>query len=253
MDGIRQAGGDFGQSIRMARAEDESGPALGEQFRGRRADTAARALLAGISSTWYTYLEQGRDIRVSDQVLDALARTLRLDRYEREHLFHLSGHEPVLPDGEVLAPEVAAVPSLLGPNPAYLIDGTYEVLSHNAAAAERFPHVVESRNFARWVFLDPVAREVLVDWEPEARGLLARLRGTAGRHPGDPRFTRLVEDLHACPEVREWWPRHEVESRGGGRKRLRVGGQVVEYAYTAFHVAGEPEQTLVIYADPRPG
>lgn len=227
---------------------------------GRRRTPGLRreelALLAGMSATWYTYLEQGRDIRASDQVLDALARALCLDAHERGHLFRLAGHAPAAeePGPDPLDPEVAAVPLLLQPHPAYVIDGTYDVLSHNPATERVFPGLVTAAgrppNFVRWTFLEPRAREVLVDWEPEARGLLARVRTLTGAHPGDPRIGRLVDELHeGSSEVREWWPRFEVEARSGGRKRLRSpDGGVVTYAYTAFHVAGRLEQTLVIYA-----
>ncbi|GAA2313957.1 helix-turn-helix transcriptional regulator [Streptomyces kunmingensis] len=226
---------------------------------GRRRTPGLRreelALLAGMSATWYTYLEQGRDIRASDQVLDAIAAALRLAPHEREHLLQLAGRVPAAGEAvpESLAPEVAAVPQLLQPHPAYVIDGTYDVLSHNRAAEDMFPCLFTGGerppNFVRWVFLEPVAREVLVDWEPEARGLLARVRTLAGGHPGDARYARLVEELHqGSPEVREWWPRFEVMARRGGHKRLRPPGREVRtYAYTAFHVAGNAEQTLVIY------
>ncbi|MFE5541234.1 helix-turn-helix transcriptional regulator [Streptomyces sp. NPDC056492] len=229
---------------------------------GRRRTPGLRreelALLAGMSATWYTYLEQGRDIRASDQVLDALADALRLDAHERDHLFRLAGRAPAAEEAGPgpVAPEVAAVPLLLQPHPAFLIDVTYDVLSHNPATERVFPGLVTGDgrrpNFARWTFLEPRAREVLVDWEPEARGLLARVRSLAGAHPGDPRFGRLVGELHeGSAEVRDWWPRFEVEARGGGHKRLRSpDGGVVTYAYAAFHAAGRPEQTLVIYAAP---
>ncbi|AOR30718.1 transcriptional regulator [Streptomyces fodineus] len=230
---------------------------------GRRRTPGLRreelALLAGISATWYTYLEQGRNIRASDQVLEALAAVLQLDRHERDHLFRLAGHAPAAePEApEPLPAEVAAVPLLLQPHPAYIIGGTYDVLSCNQAADELFPRLTTPAdlpaNFARWVFLEPAARDVLVDWEPEARGLLARLRTLAGRHPGDVRYTRLIDELNAgSPHVRAWWPQYDVQARHGGRKRLRTPGRgTVDFAYTAFHLAEQPEQTLVIYSDGR--
>ena len=226
---------------------------------GRRRTPGLRreelAVLAGISATWYTYLEQGRDVQASDQVLGAIAVALGLDPSEKDHLFRLAGRAPAEAPEETLPDEVAAVPGLLGPNPAYVIGATYDVLSHNAAAAELFPNLQANQpNFARWVFTDQESRHVLLDWEPEARGLLARLRTLAGRHPGDARFTRLIDELHeASQEVRSWWPHHEVQAQGSGRKRLRhqrLGA--VDYAYTAFHLAEQPAQTFVIYADPRP-
>lgn len=228
---------------------------------GRRRTPGLRreelALLAGISATWYTYLEQGRKIRASEQVLNALAAALRLDRHERDHLLQLAGHASAAEAGEHerLTAEARAVPLLLQPHPAYIIGGTYDVLSHNQAARELFPGLVTEAdrpaNFARWVFLEPVARDILIDWEPEARGLLGRLRTLAARHSDDPRYTRLIEDLHeGSPQVRDWWPQYEVQARHSGRKRLRHPQRgAVDYAYTAFHLAEQPEQTLVVYAD----
>lgn len=226
---------------------------------GRRRTPGLRreelAVLAGISATWYTYLEQGRDVQASDQVLGAIAAALALDPSEKDHLFRLAGRTPADEVEETLPAEVAAVPGLLQPNPAYIIGPTYDVLAHNEAAAELFPVLQgEHPNFVRWTFTDPQARHVVIDWEPEARGLLARLRTLTGRYPGDARFTRLIDELHeASQEVRSWWPRHDVQAQHSGRKRLRhqeLGA--VDYAYTAFHLAEQPGQTLVIYADPRP-
>ncbi|MEV5570049.1 helix-turn-helix transcriptional regulator [Spirillospora sp. NPDC052269] len=226
---------------------------------GRRRTPGLRreelALLAGISATWYTYLEQGRDIRASDQVLGSLARVLRLDRHERDHLFRLAGHTDRAEPDEPLPDEVAAIPRLLEPNPAYIIDAAYDVLARNRAAEELFPMLTarSPANFVRWVFLEPESRRTLLDWEPEARGLLARLRTIAGRGPGHPRLDRLVEELHeGSPEARAWWPRYDVQDRHGGRKRLRrPDGTAADYAYTAFHLAERPDHTLVIYSAPR--
>ncbi|RXS73130.1 XRE family transcriptional regulator [Streptomyces sp. TM32] len=216
------------------------------------------AFLAGISATWYTYLEQGREIRASEQVLTALAEALRLDRHERAHLLQLAGHVAAAESEahEPLKNEVAAIPLLLQPNPAYIIGGNYDVLGHNRAADALFPRLLGNEaerpaNFVRWMFLEPVARDVVVDWEPEARGLLARLRTQAGRHPADPRYTRLIDELtEGSPEARSWWRQYEVQARHSGHKRLRHPARgPVEYAYTAFHLAEQPDQTLVVYVD----
>jgi len=224
---------------------------------GRRRTPGLRreelAVLAGISATWYTYLEQGRDVQASDQVLGAISAALRLDRSEKDHLFRLAGRAPADEAEDALPAEAAAVPALLQPNPAYLVNATYDVVAHNEAAAELFPVLEgEEPNFARWVFADPEARHVVIDWEPEARALLARLRALAARYPA--RFAGLIDELHeASPQVRTWWPRHDVQAQHSGRKRLRhrrLGA--VDYAYTAFHLAEQPDHTLVIYADPHP-
>lgn len=215
------------------------------------------AVLAGISATWYTYLEQGRDVRASDQVLHALAGALGLDGSEEDHLFRLAGRTPAQPrEAARLSTEIAAVPGLLGDHPAYVMDATYDVLSHNDAAAELFENLAAAGwNLARWTFAFEESRRIVVDWEPEARHLLARLRTLAGRHPGDDRFEQLVGELHEVSrEVRDWWPRQEVRAqRLAGRKRLRHPGLgPLDYAYTAFHPAERPDQTLVIYSDARP-
>ena len=222
---------------------------------GRRRTPGLRreelALLAGISATWLTYLEQGRDVRPSGQVLDALARALRLNGAEEEHLHRLAGgrRAPEEDTLEEAAPEVAGIPALLGDNPAYVTGICYDVLACNDAAAEWFRGIGPGANVVRWTFTEPAAREVLVDWEREARTILARLRAIAGRHPGHQRVTRLVAELtEASPEVREWWPRHDIQFSHAGHKRFRhprLG--VVTIAHAAFHVAERPEQTLVVY------
>ncbi|OHV45366.1 transcriptional regulator [Parafrankia colletiae] len=243
-----------------ARRERLTPAEVGLPHTGRRRTPGLRreelALLAGMSATWYTYLEQGRDVRPSEQVLTALASALRLGRAERDHLFYLAGSSPGgLPGAagatEQLPAEVSAVPLLLQPYPAYIIGRSYDVLSHNPAVSTLFPGLIETAtpNFARWVFTAPVAREVVVDWEPEAQGLLARLRTLAARHPTDAAVSALVAELReASPEVRAWWPRYDVQERHSGRKRLRNSdGRTRDYAYTAFHLADQPDQTLVIY------
>ncbi|GHF38801.1 transcriptional regulator [Amycolatopsis bartoniae] len=221
---------------------------------GRRRTPGLRreelALLAGISATWYTYLEQGRDVRPSDQVLGALARALRLSDPERDHLFRLANGERT--PQEPAPGQAAAVPLLLQPNPAYLTGPRYDVLGWNPAAAELFPGIDAAPNLARWVFTSPFARDVLTDWELVARGLLARLRAAAGRHPGDPLFAALVRELRAAsPEADAWWPRYDIQAAQAGTKRVRhprLGPLTL--AHSAFHPAGQPEHTLVVYALP---
>jgi hypothetical protein len=187
-------------------------------------------------------------------VLDALARALRLSDAEREHLRRLAGGGAARVEDapEEAGPEVAGVPALLGDNPAYVTGLSDDVLAANDAATELFRPLAPGTNIVRWMFTDPAAREVLVDWEPEARNVLARLRAIAGRHPGHPRVTRLVAELtETSAEVRAWWPRYDVRFSHAGRKRLRhprLGPITVSHA--AFHVADRPEQTLVVYRLP---
>lgn len=246
-----------------SRRERTDPAAAGVPITGRRRTPGLRreelALLAGISATWLTYLEQGRDVHPSGQVLDALARALRMTEAEQEHLRRLAaeagtpGRDGVEPDiVEQAAPEVAGVPALLGENPAYVTGFCYDILALNDAAAELFRAIEPKGNVVRWMFTEPAAREILLDWEQEARHILGRLRAVAGRHPDHPRVTGLVADLTAAsPEVRQWWPRYDIQFSRAGHKRVRhprLGEITVTHA--AFHVAERPEQTLVVYRLP---
>lgn len=167
-------------SFLRARRERSSPADVGLPCSSRRRTPGLRreelATLAGISTTWYTFLEQGRDVRPSPQVLTAIADALRLNEPERAHLVTIAANDS-LPVGDVesLAPEVADVPKLLEPNPAYVTGSSYDLLAWNDAAVELFTGATDGANpnLARWIFLDPVARDVLPDWPIVAQGLLA--------------------------------------------------------------------------------
>ena len=214
------------------------------------------AQLAGVSTTYYTFLEQGRDVRPSRQVVTALAGALRLSSAERAHLFQLAGITPAADDqaqAETVAPVVGAMVDRLDPFPAYLKGRRWDVLAANRAARALFAdwpaRALGDRNKVWWMFTDPAARKVYVDWEREASDMLARFRAAAARRLDDPDFTDLIERLHqASPEVRSWWPRYEVEPVGGGPKHLHhpaLGN--VAFQHAVLQVADRPEQMLVYF------
>jgi transcriptional regulator with XRE-family HTH domain len=213
------------------------------------------AQLADISTTYYTFLEQGRDVRPSEQVLDALGRALRLTPAERAHLHDLVyGARPVGPAGpEMLLPSVAALVARLDPWPAYVTGRRFDILASNRAArilwADWPAGPPEERNVLWWTFLDPAARQVLVDWESVARAELARLRAASARHPADPGFGVLVARLQAgSAEARRWWPEHDVVPLSSGVKRIRHPALgVVEFHHVVLQVADDPEQKLVAF------
>jgi transcriptional regulator with XRE-family HTH domain len=226
----------------------------------RRRTTGLRreevAQLAGVSTTYYTFLEQGRDVRPSRQVVAALAGALRLSSAERAHLFQLAGITPAADDqaqAETVDPVVGAMVDRLDPFPAYLKGRRWDVLAANRAARALFANwparTPGDRNKVWWMFTDPAARKVYVDWEREASDMLARFRAAAARRLDDPDFTDLIERLHqASPEVRSWWPRYEVEPVGGGTKHLHhpaLGD--VAFQHTVLQVADRPEQMLVYF------
>jgi transcriptional regulator with XRE-family HTH domain len=215
------------------------------------------ALLAGISATWYTYVEQGRDVRVSESVLGSLARVLNLNPYERAHLFVLAGY--AAPDDAESAAEKADPPLLqlldqVEPSPAYIVGAHSDLLGWNRSAAALFRGFdelpEERRNLLWWAFAMPEAHEILVDWEREARGLLARQRAAAARQPDDPRRTAVVEAVFAVdPQARDWWSRHDVQASRSGTKSLRhprLG--VLTLNHTVLIPAESAEQRLVVYS-----
>jgi transcriptional regulator with XRE-family HTH domain len=214
------------------------------------------AQLAGISTTYYTFLEQGRDLHPSRQVLEALARALRLTPAERDHI-HALAHllpAPAVPGAaEVLMPAVSALVERLDPHPTYVTGRYWDVLAANRAARALWTDwpalPAEHRNILWWTFTDPAARTILVDWEAEAAAQLARFRSAASRHPEDPAFRVLIERLQrSSPEVRAWWPRHDVAPLGSGSKRLRhpVLGDL-DLHHVVLQVADDPEQKVVTF------
>jgi transcriptional regulator with XRE-family HTH domain len=213
------------------------------------------AQLADISTTYYTFLEQGRDVRPSHQVLDALAGALLLTAAERAHLVELVHGSAASADraADILAPEVATIVDRLDPWPAYVTGRSWDVLASNRACrmlwADWPALPAAERNVLWWTFMDPAARTVLADWKAEARAQLARFRSAAARHPGDEQFLSLIERLQAgSAQVRKWWPEHEVTPLSSGTKRIRhaVLG-VIEFHHVVLQVADDPEQKLVTF------
>jgi transcriptional regulator with XRE-family HTH domain len=237
--------------------EDVGLPA-GSRRRTRGLRREEVALLAAVSPTYYTFLEQGRDIRPSAQVLDALAQALRLSVAERTHLYHLAhGVPPADSDAEAesLDPAVAALVSRLDPAPTYVTGRRWDVLAANRGARMLFadwPALPrDERNMLWWMFTAAAAREVYVEWEREAAALLARFRSAAGRRPADADFRHLIDRLlQASPEARAWWPRHEIlPLSSSGTKRLRHPALgVTEFQHVVLQVVGHPDQKLVTFS-----
>lgn len=215
---------------------------VGLPANGRRRTPGLRreevAQLAGVGLSWYTWLEQGRDIKPSAQVLDALARVLRLDAAERAHLFHLSRVELPLPAGEYtreVPPELAEIVEGLMPNPAYLFGPRTDVLAWNAAATAMLGEPTRApdgrQNVLWWLFTgDGLHQE---QRRATARSTLARFRAEHARRIGDPDFSALIDALEeASEQFRAWWPRHEVLTEQLGTKTIqhpRMGRLVLHH------------------------
>ena len=255
----------LGQLLRSRR--ERLAPAeVGLPAGGRRRTAGLRreevAMLANLSTTYYTFLEQGRPVRPSAQVLDALAAALRMSAAERRYLQVLAygpgdaasaGTEVTAPP-ERVAEGVDGLVQRLEPFPTYVKGRRWDVLAANPAARELFTDwaglPAGERNLVRWMFTTDRAREVYLDWETEARAMLGRFRLAAARHPDDPDFKALIAGLHRDSQpVRDWWPRHDVTTMGSGSKKLlhpRLGP--VLYTHVVLQVADSPDQTLVTYS-----
>lgn len=234
---------------------EEVGIPAGARRRTRGLRREEVALLASISPTYYTFLEQGRNVRPSRQVLDALAGALRLSEAERRHLHDLAhgeepgSHAPV----ESLAPGLGALVDRLDPHPAYVTGRRWDVLAANRSArtlwTDWYARDPGERNLLRWMLTAPAARDLFAEWEKETRAQLARFRAAAARYGGDAIFGELIEQLHAeSPEVRDWWPQHEVAPLRSGSKRLRIASLgELELEHVVLQVADDPEQKLVTF------
>lgn len=248
---------DFLRTKRASLKPDDVGLRGGGRRRtpGLRREEVAQ--LAGVGTTWYTWLEQGRDVRASFEVFEAIARALRLSPVERAHLILLGRGEeapPCKPPAERISPAIRRLIESLGPNPAYVIGRRWDYLAWNRAACAlfgdfgRLPHA--SRNHLWQMFMDPARRELLTDWEEGSRLVVAKFRVASAEHLGDPSFEELIDALRqASPDFRRAWKRHEVAQQGSGRKELRhpiVGSLRFEHA--VFHPADFPEQRLVLYS-----
>jgi transcriptional regulator with XRE-family HTH domain len=184
------------------------------------------AMLAGVGLSWYTWLEQGRDITPSASVLDALARVLSLDTPERAHLFHLAGVAVPAAPGDYATeapPELAVIVAALDPNPAYLFGPRTDVLAWNDAATRLLGEPTKApdgvTNILWWVFTGTGTSAAT--WAETGRLTLARFRAEHARHYGSPAFTSLITALlGASPRFRELWPRHEVTAAQLGSKRF---------------------------------
>jgi transcriptional regulator with XRE-family HTH domain len=177
-------------------------------------------MLAGISPNYYLRLEQGRDRHPSAQVLDALARALRLDAAATAFLHSLTSEAPAPPAREQRQRAPASIVRLIGtwPNtPAVVHDRTLDILAANALALALTPALRPGVNALRAMFMEPELRDLYDDWEKAARTAVARLRVHVGRDVGHPRVRDLVSELSARSEdFRRLWARQDIQSRAAG-------------------------------------
>lgn len=218
--------------------------------------------LSGVSLTWYTWLEQGRDINPSRQVLDAIGRTLRLDAGQHRYLLGLAGFTPTpaapASDTADLPAHLQHLLDALGDNPAYALTPDWNIAGWNAAYQRLYPNVATTtaarRNLLALVFTDPAVRELLDDWAVTSRRFLAEFRAEVGPRLGEPVNLELVERLSASsPEFRAGWARHDIH---GFESRLRLFHHPefgpVRYEHHQLRPSDHPEIQLVVYTSMTP-
>ena len=213
-------------------------------------------MLAGVGTTWYTWLEQGRDVRPSNEVLSALAGALRLDPTERRHLFVL--HDRPAPERRPARAERVDEPlrrMLAQPDRAARFCARPALGRAGVEQGGRgglWPYgrlEGDERNTLHLLFADPDHRRLLVDWEAVARASLAMFRADCARYAGDPDFERLVARLtRLSPEFAQWWPQREVARPLAGQKRIEhpAAGRML-FEYSSFGVGDPPDMKLIVF------
>ena len=226
----------------------------------RREELAA---LAGVGVSWYTWLEQGRDINPSPEVLDALARALQLDAAERKTLFALArtelpladdvaGTDPGQLDGDIS--QLIDLVDALHPNPAWLLGPMTRILAWNRAASVVLGspgHLAPDRRYLLWwLMVEQGEGEITPQREETARNTVGRFRAEYARHAGEPEYEDFLARIRTrSARFREWWDEHEVIEAQRGTKIMqhpRLGTLRLHHAQTV--PTGQPELRLAVYA-----
>jgi len=212
-------------------------------------------MLAGIGTSWYVALEQGRDITVSVGVLDAIGSALRLSALERDYLCRLAGATPP----QAVLHEMPAAEWLTRlvdhwmPNPAHVIDQHWDILATNRSAREIFGFTAEDRNCLLTFFVNQCYRARVENWDELAVNLVAEFRYDVARFPEDTHFGQLAARLRqVSPEFADLWARHEVAASPQRVKEVNhaaVGH--LAFDSVTLHLPARPDIRVVLHT-PRP-
>jgi transcriptional regulator with XRE-family HTH domain len=229
---------------------------------GLRRDEVAH--LAGVGVSWYTWLEQGRDITVSNQVLESLAEALQLTREERRHLFLLArGMVPVADESTFATPlpeGLQAVLNALGTAPAILIDERFNLVAWNESACRVFGDFTllseKERNRIWYLFINPAARQLFVHWEQATHHAVMHLRSVYAVYAGDLWFEQFLLDLQqASPEFHRLWSQHDVQESCDLHHEKELNHPQVGrllFSSTILIVSGVSSLKIVVYAPSSP-
>ncbi len=246
--------GDFirAQRERLDAAAIGLAPGSRRRTPGLRREEVAQ--LCGLSTTWFTWIEQGRDVSVSPLALARLAKALRLGRAERAYLFELAGRrdpDQASAETDVLPQAVWSCVQAIGV-PAYVLDRGWTARCWNAHAERLFAGWLDQpgeRNLLHFVFLAPAARLLICDWEARAQRVAAEFRASCSAHLTDPALHDMIEDLR-CRSIdfARFWNRYGVLEREGGERTFnhpRDG--LLRYVQVTFELAGRPDLKLTMH------
>jgi transcriptional regulator with XRE-family HTH domain len=248
-------------SFLRSRRERVKPEEVGIRYSRRRRTPGLRreevAQLAGVGVTWYTWLEQGRDINPSAQVLEAISRTLQFDSHEHEHLFTLAGVASIATTTAYqcldLCPNAVALIEQLEPLPATIVNDRLDLLDYNRIYASFFDNIdaipAEDRNFLWLAFTDPRWRKVMVDWDDAVANMVAEYRAAMAQHLDEPAWEALVARLHrVSPEFTAVWERHDVQASEGRVKRaLHPTAGLLTLEYTNLWLGQRLGTRIVAY------
>ncbi|MFJ8106030.1 helix-turn-helix domain-containing protein [Streptomyces sp. NPDC096132] len=252
---------ELGEFLKARRAELSPGDVgLPDSGHPRRVPGLRReevALLAAISTDYYTRIEQGR-LQASAPLLTELAQVLRMNEDQRVYLYELAG-KSVPPRSTVrqeVDPQLQRMLDDLATTPAFVIGRRTQVVGWNRLAAALFADFgkmpEEDRVYLRLLITDPAMRRLYVDWAEVTRLAIAQLRMESARYPDDPRLSALVDELSALdPQFRQWWAAHDVALRTMGTKRLRhplVGELTLDWH--TLTCATDTDQHIIVWTAP---
>lgn len=246
----------FLRSRRERISPEDVGLPVGQRRRtaGLRREEVAQ--LAGVGVTWYTWLEQGRPIHASVQVLDAVARTLQLDAVERQHLFRLAEVPDVVASDSTclqLRPEVQQILDQLNPMPANVVSERFDIAAWNDAYVALFPRTPglppAERNTLYQCFTVPECCRAFQNGEEQRAGMVAHLRAAYGRHVGDPAWTAFIKRMEAAsPEFAQMWATQDVAHPASYTKVFRHPlYDTLLMTSTSLNVQGCPGARMVVY------
>lgn len=260
MDNKRKELGEFLTAMRQRGVPEAYGFPAGKRRRtlGLRREEVAQ--LASISATWYTWIEQGREVNVSADALERLATALKLSKSERTYLFDMADRRD--PQAHMLEADTAPETLMCMLNsiqiPAYILGRTWDVLAWNEPASTLFLDWLDKTeantrpNLLRFVFLHTNAKQFVVDWELRARRLVAEFRADCRSRLEEAELKRLVNELsQASADFERFWKQHDVLERQGGQRQFNHPTQgLISYSQVTLRPV-EQEQLKLVLLQPR--